>query len=148
MRYSYDQTYGGPRVGYPNRLSAFDLADAADAQESASPRRIGALLGSLSPESSEAQAFRQGLQDAGYAEGRDVAIEWRSAAGDDPWLPNMVADLVRSKVEVMVVGGTPAAQAAKRATSSHRKNSRDCIQSCCMRTAFSATTRRLKVEAS
>jgi hypothetical protein len=117
-------------------LSAFDLADAADAQESASPRRIGALLGSLSPESSEAQAFRHGLQDAGYAEGRDVAIEWRSAAGDDPWLPNMV------------VGGTPAAQAAKRATASHRKNSRDSIQSCCMRTAFSATTRRLKVEAS
>jgi putative ABC transport system substrate-binding protein len=90
---------------------------AAEAQQPASPRRIGAFFGSLSQESTEAQAFRQGLQDAGYTEGRDVVIEWRVAAADDPRIPNLVADLVRSKVEVIVVGGTPAAQAAKRATS-------------------------------
>ena len=42
-------------------------------------RRIGFLLVGLTPESSEAQHFRNGLRDAGYAEGRNVVIEWRSA---------------------------------------------------------------------
>jgi putative ABC transport system substrate-binding protein len=98
-------------------LGPFGLANAADVQQPASPKRIGVLLGSLSPESKEGQAFRQGLLDAGYVEGRDVVIEWRSGSGDYTRMPNLVADLVQSKVEVIVVGGTPAAQAAKRATS-------------------------------
>ena len=89
----------------------------AYAQQPASPRRIGVLFGALSPESKEAQAFRQGLLDAGYSEGRDVVIEWRTASGDYARLPELAADLVRSKVEVIVVQSTPAAQAAKRATS-------------------------------
>ena len=63
------------------------------------------------------QAFRQGLQDAGYVEGRDVVIEWRSGSGDYARMPSLVADLVQGKVEVIVVSGTPPAQAAKRATS-------------------------------
>jgi len=89
----------------------------AYAQQPASPRRIGVLLVSFSPESKEAQAFRQGLRDAGYAEGRDVVIEWRFASGDYARLPELVADLVQSKVEVIVVMSTVAAQAVKRATS-------------------------------
>jgi putative ABC transport system substrate-binding protein len=89
----------------------------ADAQQPASPRRIGVLLGGLSPESKEAQAFRQGLLDAGYVEGRDVVIEWRSANGDYARLPELAADLVQSKVEVIVVTNTLAALAVKRATS-------------------------------
>ena len=56
--------------------------NAADAQQPASPRRIGVLLVAFSLESKEAQGFRQGLRDAGYVEGRDVVIEWRSANGD------------------------------------------------------------------
>ena len=59
----------------------------ANAQQPASPRRIGVLLVGFSPESKEAQAFRQGLQDAGYVEGRDVVIEWRSAKGDYDRVP-------------------------------------------------------------
>jgi putative ABC transport system substrate-binding protein len=98
-------------------LGPSSLANAADAQQPPAPRRVGVVVGSLSPESKEAQAFRQGLRDAGYVEGRDVVIEWRSGEGDYEKVPGLVADLVQSKVDVIVVGGTPAAQAAKRATS-------------------------------
>jgi putative ABC transport system substrate-binding protein len=89
----------------------------ADAQQAASPRRIGVLLVIFSPESKEAQAFRQGLLDAGYSEGRDVVIEWRSANGNYDQVPRLVADLVQSKVDVIVVESTVAAQAVKLATS-------------------------------
>jgi putative ABC transport system substrate-binding protein len=71
----------------------------------------------FSPEGKEAQAFRQGLRDAGYAEGRDVVIEWRSASGDYARVPELVADLLQRKVDVIVVTSTVAAQAVKRATS-------------------------------
>ena len=89
----------------------------ADAQQPASPRRIGVLLVARSPESKEAQAFRQELRDAGYAEGRDVVIEWRSANGDYDRIPELAADLVQRKVDVIVVEATLATQAVKRATS-------------------------------
>ena len=63
-------------------------------------------------------AFRQGLRDAGYAEGRNVAIEFRWAEGRYDRLPDLVHDLVRLKVAVIVTsGGEPTAQAAKAATS-------------------------------
>ncbi len=95
----------------------FKLQSAHAQQQPTSPRRVGVLLVLLSPESKEAQAFRQGLLDAGHAEGRDVVIEWRSAGGDYARVPALVADLVQRKVEVIVVISTVAAQAAKRATS-------------------------------
>lgn len=82
----------------------------------ASLRHIGVVVVLFSPESKEAQAFRQGLQDAGYSEGRDVVIEWRSANGDYEKVPGLVAELVQRKVDVIVVNTTLAAQAAKRAT--------------------------------
>ena len=87
------------------------------AQEPASPRHIGVLLVARLPENAEVQAFRQGLLDAGYAEGRDVVIEWRVANGDYHQIPELVADLVQRKVAVIVVVSTPAALAVKRATS-------------------------------
>ena len=86
-------------------------------QQSASPRRIGVLLVGPSPESKEAQAFRQGLRDAGYAEGRDVVIEWRYASGDKEKIPQLVADLIEDKLDVIVVDGVRATRAAKQATS-------------------------------
>jgi putative ABC transport system substrate-binding protein len=89
----------------------------ARAQEVALPRHIGVLLVTFSPESKEAQAFRQGLRDAGYAEGRDLVIEWRSANGDYDRVPELVAALVQRKVDVIVVDSTVATRAAKRATS-------------------------------
>jgi len=98
-------------------LGSFSFATAADAQQPASPRHIGVLLALFSQESKEAQAFRQGLRDAGYAEGRDLVIEWRSANGDYNRVPELAADLVQRKVDVIVVDTTVATRAAKRATS-------------------------------
>jgi putative tryptophan/tyrosine transport system substrate-binding protein len=71
---------------------------AARAQQRAtSPRRVGVLLVGLSPESKEAKQFRLGLRDAGYSEGHDVVIEWRSANGNCDRVPALVADLVQKK---------------------------------------------------
>ena len=98
-------------------LGLFGIPGAANAQQPAAPRRIGVLLVARSPDSKEAQAFRQELLDAGYAEGRDVVIEWRSANGDYDRIPELAADLVQRKVDVIVVEATLATQAVQRATS-------------------------------
>src|SRR4051812_11139233 len=63
-----------------------------NAQQKSAPRHIGFLLAAWSPDGKEAQAFRQGLEEAGYAEGRDVVIEWRWAEGDYSRIPEMAAD--------------------------------------------------------
>jgi putative tryptophan/tyrosine transport system substrate-binding protein len=87
------------------------------AQQPATPKRIGVVLVFFTPESEEAQAFRQGLREANYVEGRDVAIEWRQAAGGTyDRVPDLLADLVKRKMDVIVVESTIAALAAKRAT--------------------------------
>jgi putative ABC transport system substrate-binding protein len=90
---------------------------AARAQEATSPKRIGFLLVGLSPESKEVQVFRQELRKAGYFEGRNLVIEWRSANGDYDRVPALVADLIRSNVDVIVEDSTIGTQVAKRATS-------------------------------
>ena len=89
---------------------------AARAQQAAR-WRIGVLLVLLSPTGQEAQAFRQALRETGYVEGRDVVIEWRSAAGDYTRAPQLAADLVERRVDVIVTDTTQATQAARRATS-------------------------------
>ena len=81
------------------------------------PRRIGYLR--LPPsDATQLADFRAGLEETGYAEGRNLVIEYRFAEGDPARLPELAADLVRQNVEVIATsGGTNAVRAAMRATS-------------------------------
>ena len=90
----------------------------AQAQEPAKVLRIGFLSGS-SPSTSPArrEAFRQGLRELGYVEGKNIVIEQRYAEGKFDRLPALAAELVRLKVDVIVTTGPQATRPAKQATS-------------------------------
>ena len=62
------------------------------------------------------QAFLQGLRDLGYIDGQNITIDYRFAAGKVERLPGLAEELVRLKPELIVARATPAAQAAKNAT--------------------------------
>ena len=79
--------------------------------------RIGCVPGGpLAPREHQWAAFRQGLRDFGYEEGKNVALEFRIPSGEGIPVDNLIADLVRINVDVIVVSTTPAVQAAKRVT--------------------------------
>jgi len=90
---------------------------AAGAQQAAKVARIGYLAGNLAATRHLPEAFRQGLRDLGYVEGRNLVIEYRDAEGKLERLPALAAELVALKVDVILVGSTPTALAAKQATS-------------------------------
>jgi putative tryptophan/tyrosine transport system substrate-binding protein len=89
----------------------------APAQQPGKIPRIG-FLSSLSPAvvSDRLEAFRQGLREHGYVEGKNIAIEYRYAEGNLDRLPALAAELVRLKIDVMVTGGPSVNRFAKEAT--------------------------------
>jgi putative tryptophan/tyrosine transport system substrate-binding protein len=89
---------------------------AAEAQQTAVIPRIGYLAGDLTTGQHLHEAFRQGLRDLGYVEGRNVVMEHRDAAGQSERLPALAAELVALRVDVIVSPTTVAALAAKQAT--------------------------------
>jgi putative ABC transport system substrate-binding protein len=94
------------------------LCFSAWAQQSAKLSVVGFLSGApLSSIQSRVDAFRQGLRDLGYVEGKTVVIEWRSAEGKSDRLRLLANELVGLKVDIIVVaGGEPVAHAVKQAT--------------------------------
>jgi putative ABC transport system substrate-binding protein len=84
------------------------------AAETSSIHRIGVLAQDLQPGLLE--TFRDQLQKLGYAEGKNIAIELRNASGRNELLAGFAEELLRLKVDVIVAINTPAAQAAKQAT--------------------------------
>src|SRR5215468_2489245 len=89
----------------------------AEAQQTGKVARIGYLVaGSPSSNTARIEPFRQGLRELGYVEGKNIFIEWRYAEGKLDRLPELAAELVRLKVDVIVTSGPTVTRAAKEAT--------------------------------
>jgi len=105
---------------FPVALSAllFALCDSAHAQQPKNFPRIGYLLGGdPTSESARFDGIRMALHDLGYIEGQNLALVYRYTAGRPDRVPALAAELVRLKVDIILVAGSgPAVQAAKEAT--------------------------------
>ena len=94
------------------------LGAVAEAQQPKKLARAGFLGATFaSTESARIEAFRQGLRDLGYVEGKSIVIEYRWAEGKLDRLPGLAAELVRLNVDVIVAGGSTSTGAARKATS-------------------------------
>ena len=100
-------------------LSLLAAPLAAEAQPVAKIPRVGVLWAGSPPTGAAPsfEAFRQELRERGYVEGQNIALVLRSAEGSAARLPDLVAELVRVPVDIIVALGAPAAQAAKHTTS-------------------------------
>ena len=98
-------------------LSILAAPLAADAQPTGKVYRIGLLLsGSAATPAPAVEAFREGLRELGWVEGQNIVIDYRFAESRFDRLPDLAAELVRLKVDVIAAGPTPPAVAAKNAT--------------------------------
>jgi putative ABC transport system substrate-binding protein len=94
------------------------IVHVAQAQQPTKASQIGYLNGGfLSGIAGRIEAFRQGLRELNYVEGKNIVIDWRSAEGQGDRLPGLAAELVRRKVDVIVSSGVAPTRAAKDATS-------------------------------
>ena len=92
----------------------FAVCPSAEAQQQDSIPRIG-YLSATSPQPRD-EAFRQGLHDLGYIEGKNIVIDWRFAEGKLDQVPRNAAELVRLKCDIIVTTGPTDTRAAKAAT--------------------------------
>jgi putative ABC transport system substrate-binding protein len=97
-------------------ISMFVESGLADAQQAVKIPRIGILMGGSSAPGPREEAFRKGLSELGYVEGKNIIIEWRFAEGQEDRLATHAAELVRLKVDIIVTDGTRVTRAAKNAT--------------------------------
>jgi ABC-type uncharacterized transport system substrate-binding protein len=98
-------------------LVCVSVSRAADAQQPRKLYRIGMLEAiPAAKNAANLDALRKGLRELGYVEGRNLIIEYRSADGRAERFPDLAAELVRLKVDLIVTRGTPATRAAKDAT--------------------------------
>jgi putative ABC transport system substrate-binding protein len=98
-------------------ISVLITPSASQAQLRGHVPQIGYLgTSSASLERELVTAFREGLREHGYVEGENIVIEYRWAEGNYQRFPDLVADLVKRKVDLILTAGTPGALAAKRAT--------------------------------
>jgi ABC-type uncharacterized transport system substrate-binding protein len=90
----------------------------AEAQQPKKVARIGYVSSTDDPKTPgpSIEAFRQGLRDLGYIEGKNILVEYRYAEGMSDRMPSLVAELVQLKVDVVVAAALPAIRAAKQAT--------------------------------
>jgi len=89
---------------------------AAEAQQQGKVPRIGILTPASEASTPLWEAFRHGLRDLGYVEGKTILLEYRFAAGKNEWLSALAAELVRLKVDMIVADGGVATRAVKAAT--------------------------------
>jgi ABC-type uncharacterized transport system substrate-binding protein len=104
-------------IGFTLSALLLALSFPVEAQQSKKIPRIGYLgVVSLSANAGRVEAFRQGLRELGYVEGKNIVIEWRSAEGKLDRLPGLAAELVSLKVDVIVTPSPTVTRAAKEAT--------------------------------
>ena len=99
-------------------LASLLLTTSPVASQQTKVPRIGFLGATYSStNSARIEGFRQGLRELGYVEGKNIVIEYRWAEGKSERLPDLAAELVRLKVDIIVTAGPAATRAAKEATS-------------------------------
>src|SRR5882757_3474919 len=97
-------------------VAAWPLA--ARAQQPGKTPRVGYIRAGTPRNDPFREEFVRGMRDLGYVEGRNIAYEFRHYGDDVESIPSLIGDLLRAKVDIIVVGGTAAIRAAQSATQS------------------------------
>jgi putative tryptophan/tyrosine transport system substrate-binding protein len=92
------------------------LCPSVDAQQSGRVHRIGLLIAASNVIAPFTDAFRQGLRELGYVEGKNYVLEIRGGGAEPDRLSDLAAELVRLKVDIILTVGSPALRAATKAT--------------------------------